>query len=192
LYSSNILPKGIKMQFKKFAFFAILAALLFSGCTDSKPSGKNDKKVPEIQRVFLTTTQAKVLSTQLEKDVFTIKELKGKAVLVNFFATWCPPCKAEIPHLNNLKAKYKDQFEIVAVLLEENKSASELQDFIDQYNIDYLVTNSKENFKLADVMGGVKSIPTMFMYNKEGQLIQKYVGIVPEEMLESDIKRAIK
>ena len=183
------------MQFKKFAFFAILTALLVSGCGDSKDSQSNTSqqvKILKDRKVFLTTTDNKVLSAIEQKDGLTFKELKDKVVLVNFFATWCPPCKAEIPHLNNLRQKYSGQFEVVGVLLEQNKDADQLNAFIDEFAVQYPIVNSSENFNLAKVVGGVKSIPTMFMYGKDGKLIQKYVGIVPEEMLESDIKKAIK
>ncbi len=189
-----ILPKGIKMQFKNFAFFAILATLLFNGCGDSKVSedGIKQTKTTTDRKVFLTTTQNTVLSTTKTKEIFKIKEFEGKAVLVNFFATWCPPCKAEIPHLNNLRKKYNENFEIVGVLLEQNKKNDELQNFINEFKIEYPVTNSDKNYELAKVLGGVQSIPTMFMVDKNGKIIQKYVGIVPEEMLEMDIKKAIK
>ena len=182
------------MQFKKFAFFAILATLLFSGCSDSSESktANNDVKILKDRKVFLTTTENQVLSAFEQDNGLQIQELKGKAVLVNFFATWCPPCKAEIPHLNNLRQKYHKDFEIVGVLLEKNKSTQEIDGFISDFNVQYPVTNSNENYQLANVLGGVKSIPTMFMYDKSGKLLQKYVGIVPEEMLELDIKKAIQ
>lgn len=183
------------MQFKKFAFFAILSALLYSGCTDSKVSDENainKVKVLKDRKIFLTTTNNKVLSAYESKDGLTFKELEGKAVLVNFFATWCPPCKAEIPHLNSLRKKYSGQFEVVGILLEQNKDINELNSFIEKFNVQYPITNSNQNYDLAKVLGGVRSIPTMFMYSKSGKLIQKYVGIVPQEMLETDIKKAIK
>lgn len=54
------------------------------------------------------------------------------------------------------------------------------------------MTNSKQNAIFSDAVGGVKAIPTMFLYDKNGKLIQTYVGIVPEEMLDVDIQKAIK
>lgn len=183
------------MQFKKFAFFAILSALFYSGCGDSDVSNNEEKNKVTLlkdRKVFLTTTDNKVLSAIESKEGLTIQEHQGKAVLINFFATWCPPCKAEIPHLNSLKKKYEGKFEIVGVLLEENKDINELNAFMNKFQVQYPITNSEQNYELAKVLGGVNSIPTMFMYNKEGKLVQKYVGMVPQEMLESDIKKAIK
>ena len=163
------------MQFKKFAFFAILTISLFSGCEDSKVSKETiikDVKILKDRRVFLTTTTNQVLSVKETEIGLIFKELKGKAVLLNFFATWCPPCKAEIPHLNSLRKKYDGKFEVIGVLLEENKDINEINSFIDQFQVQYPITNSEQNFELAKVLGGVRSIPTMFMYDKNGKLIQ--------------------
>ena len=180
------------MQFKKIAFFIIFITIFFTACGNDSSKNNNKTQIEEIKSYKLTTTEAQTLNINKIEDGFIFEEVKGKAVLVNFFATWCNPCKAEIPHLINLKNRYKDDFEIIAVLLEDNKRNNEVKDFINEYNINYLVTNSKQNLAFSDVVGGVQAIPTMYLYNKQGKVIQKYVGIVPEEMLEIDIKRAIK
>jgi len=189
------------MKFKVLAFFAILATLLFSGC-DSKENtteekdanNQNEAQVIEkkIQTTFMLTTQdGKTIEATRTDNGMIFKGYEDKAVLLNFFATWCAPCKAEIPHLNNLREKYAGKFEVIAVLLEENKQQVIVDEFIKNYKIQYPVTNTSENFALADLMDGVPVIPTMYMYDKEGKLIEKYVGIVPEEMLESDIKKGL-
>lgn len=180
------------MQFKKIAFFTIFFSIFFVACSSSDSKKEEDLKVKETNEYKLTTTEAQTLNIKKIENGFVFEELKGKAVLLNFFATWCPPCKGEIPHLIDLKEKYKDNLVIVAVLLEKNKNNNELKSFMNDYGINYIVTNSNQNYTMAEAVGGVQSIPTMFLYNKEGKVIQKYVGIVPEEMLEIDIKRAIK
>lgn len=181
------------MQFKKLAFFTILSLIIFSGC-DSKTITTNNevKKSNSLPIYKLTTNDAKTLHLNSTQEGIVFEEFKGKAVLLNFFATWCPPCRAEIPHLNNLREKYGKDFEIVAVLLEEGKTTLEIKKFKEEYGIKYLITNSDENFNLANAVGGVKSIPTMFLFNKDGKMVEKYVGIVPEEMMGTDIKKAIK
>lgn len=181
------------MQFKKLAFFTILSLMIFSGC-DSKTTTTNNEteQSNSLPMYKLTTNDAKTLHLQATNDGMIFQEFKGKAVLLNFFATWCPPCKAEIPHLNNLREKYGNDFEIVAVLLEERKTTTEIKAFKEEFAVQYPITNSMENFNLANAVGGVKSIPTMFMFDKSGKMIQKYVGVVPEEMMETDIKKAIK
>ncbi|WP_428023922.1 TlpA family protein disulfide reductase [Arcobacter sp.] len=180
------------MQFKKIAFLTFFITIFFAACgTDNS---KNDKKteIAEIKNFKLTTTEAQTLNITKIENGFVFEEYKGKAVLVNFFATWCQPCLAEIPNLIHLKEKYNNDFEIVAVLLEDNKRNDVVKDFINEYNINYVVTNSKQNITFSDIVGGVEAIPTMYLYDKQGKLTQNYVGIVPEEMLNIDIQKAIK
>ncbi len=187
------------MQFKKIAFFIISITILFSGC-DSKEENTNKIPVQVIKKAqtkfTLQTTDLTNINLEKTKEGMKFKGLENKVVLLNFWATWCPSCKAEILHLNNLKEKYKDNFEIIAVNLDGNNNETKLNEkltnFIKEYQINYIVTNSKENYVLAKVMERVNIIPTMFMFNKDGQIVQKYVGIVPEEMIETDIKKALR
>lgn len=186
----------------KFSLVALVFALVFSAC-DSKESNTTDEKVPEVinktikqdtknTSFKLKTTNNETIKIIKDNETWSVEGYNEKIILLDFFATWCPPCKAEIPHLNNLYTKYKDQFEIVGILLENNKPNSEVQDFINEYNIKYTIANDQKNQNLASIIGNVKSIPTIFLINLDGKIIQKYVGIVPEEMLASDIKRALK
>ncbi len=189
------------MQFKKIAFFVISASLIFTAC-DSKKEEKT--KVDEIKKeiikkeetkIKLTTADLQTITFEKTEEGIKFENFENKVILLNFFATWCPPCRAEIPHLNNLKDKYKDSFEVIAVALGEKDgkltTPEKLNDFISEYKINYIVTNSEENYTAADLVGGVKVIPTMFLINPSGKIVQKYVGIVPEEMMESDIKKAL-
>ncbi len=187
------------MQFKFLAYFTILASLVFLGCDSKETTAKINEEITKIEEpkkeiistFKLKTNDGKIIEAVPTRDGMIFKGLEDKAVLLNFFATWCAPCKAEIPHLNNLREKYQGKFEVVAVLLEENKDQQILNAFISTYKIQYPVTNGYENFLLANAVGGVQVIPTMFMFGKDGKLIQKFRGIVPEEMLESDIKKGL-
>lgn len=185
------------MQFKKLLFFIISVAFVFSGC-DSKSDEQEDKKevVKKEQTKFsLSTIDSQMLNLEIQNKVLKIKEIQNKAVLLNFWATWCPPCKVEIPHLINLKEKYKDDFEVIAVNIGDRNGAmtpnEKIKEFAKEYKINYIITNSKENLNLADTMEKVSIIPTMFLFDKEGNIVQKYVGVVPQEMIETDIKKAI-
>lgn len=190
-----ILPKGIKMQFKKISFFVILSIIfLLTGCDSKDPEAIKNAiaKEQEPTVIELKTNNEQLINATISKNKVIFTGQENKVVLLNFFATWCPPCKAEIPHLNRLKERYKEQFEVIGVLVEKNKTKEEINAFIEEYNIQYPVTNNPSNFTLADAVGGVKSIPTMLLFDKNGTLIRKYVGIVPEEMLEIDIKKGLE
>jgi len=191
-----ILPKGIKMQFKTLAFLSILSILLFTGC-DSKDKNEDSKetttqKVKKISEFQLKTTNDGIISLKLDNDKIILKDYPNKIVLLDFFATWCPPCKAEIPNLVRLQNDYKNDFVVVSVLLEEMKTNEELKAFMKDFEINYNVVNSPDGFDLARNLGGIKSIPTMYLIDKSSTVFQKYVGLVPSEMLEVDIKKVLE
>ncbi len=178
-----------------FALFIASSMFFFNGCSSDKKKteAKSEKVQEEVknEKIILQDVSGKeIIVTPLEKG-FSFSGYENKVVLVNFFATWCPPCKAEIPHLNNLQEKYKDNFVIISVLLEENKSNEEISNFMKYNNIHYIITNGIENFKLAQSVGGVKNIPLMFLYDKEGKYSTHYVGAIPEEMIDADIKKVL-
>jgi thiol-disulfide isomerase/thioredoxin len=169
--------------------------LFFNGCSsEKKKADENSSKAKEEiknEKIVLQDISGKeIVVTSLEKG-FSFAGYENKIVLVNFFTTWCPPCKAEIPHLVSLQEKYKENFVIISVLLEENKSNEEINSFMKYNNINYVITNSLENFKLAQSAGGVKNIPLMFLYDKNGKYSTHYVGAIPEEMIDADIKKVL-
>ena len=184
------------MNIKKVIFLIILIITVFTSCEDKNeitqtvlaPSSDTNRELPTFN---LTTTKGETITIEVTKDGWVFKEYKNKAILLNFFATWCPPCKAEIPHLNELQKKYGDEFQVLSILVERDKPNSYVNKFIKKFNINYPITNSKVNFQLADAVGGVTSIPWMFLFNKEGVVVQSYVGAVASEILASDIKKTL-
>ncbi|WP_121626577.1 TlpA family protein disulfide reductase [Poseidonibacter antarcticus] len=185
------------MQFKTLASLSILSILFFTGCdskTDGEQSNKTDtKKEVTVKKDFvLKTTDNLDLNVKIQGDKIIFKDYPEKIILLNFFATWCPPCKAEIPNLVNLQNKYANDLKIVSVLLEQDKSNEIINEFINKYKINYQVTNSDENFALSTGLGEIKSIPTMILIDKDSTIFQKYVGIVPSEMMEIDIKKILE
>lgn len=176
---------------------AFIALMLIGGCSKKEEIQDEQTIVSKtFQKFELKDLKEKSITAEETGEGMNFKGLEGKIVFVDFFATWCPPCKAEIPHLVSLQEKYKEKFAIVAVLLEENKDKNELAKFINDHQINYFVSNSPDNFAMAKlVYGAVKApqsmpIPLMVMY-KDGKYLTHYLGAVPEEMIESDIKKAL-
>ena len=184
------------MQFKTLAFLSILSILLFTGC-DSKDENENSnetviEKIEKKSEFQLKTTNETIINIKLEDEKIVLKDYPNKIVLLNFFATWCPPCKAEIPALIKLQNDYKNDFVVISVLLEEMKTNEQIKEFIKEFDINYEITNSTDNIDLAKALGGIKSIPTMYLIDKESNVFQKYVGLVPYEMMEIDIKKVLE
>jgi thiol-disulfide isomerase/thioredoxin len=184
------------MNIKKILLLSILILSIFIGCEKEDDINEDilapSKDVKMQLPIFkLTSTTGEEIIIRVTKKSWIFENYKDKVVLLNFFATWCPPCKIEIPHLNKLQKKYGKDFQVLSILVEQDKPNSYVNKFIKEYKIQYPVTNSKVNFQLSSAVGGVRSIPTMFLFNKDGIVVQNYKGLIAMEILESDIKKII-
>ena len=148
--------------------------------------------VQESNAIFLKTTNGKKIKLISTENGIKFPDYPDKIILLDFFATWCPPCRAAIPHLISLQNKYKKDVQVIAILMEENKDNSELESFIEKHKLIFPVSNSRENFILSQALGGIRSLPTMVMYDKNGNYHTHYVGVAPEEMIDADIQKALK
>jgi thiol-disulfide isomerase/thioredoxin len=176
----------------------IITTLLISGCGDKEKKEEEqyiEVETPQQPTTFILQDNNQTITATLALKGLTF-HTKEPLVLLNFFATWCPPCRAEIPHLVNLQKKYRDKLKIVAILVEE-KGSDQLQEFIQTHEINYFVSNSKDNMALAKTTADMLhqppnfSIPMMVLFIN-GKYFRHYIGMIPEEMLESDIKEALK
>jgi len=122
--------------------------------------------------------------TSLDGETYTLSQLQGKVVMVDFWATWCPPCRAEIPHLIEIYNKYKDKgFILLGV---SNERPATVQRYQKQKQIPYplLIDDGSVSRKFA-----VEAIPTGFIFDKEGNIHKKHTGFAPgmEKEIEADI-----
>jgi len=190
------------MKIKKITIFTILTLLFFIGCGDKeKIDGdmvSSDKSASEMPVFNLKTHDGKDLQIVVTKDGWQFKGYENKVILLNFFGTWCPPCKAEIPHLLNIREKLKKDFEIISVDVGKRDGSlntqEELISFIKEFNVNYPIVTGEENRKLFGSVMELNpngSIPFMILFNKKGQYVRYYIGMKPEEMLFSDISQAI-
>jgi len=175
-------------------YVLIIAVFFLSGCSDDgqtsfekEPQKKEVKKEEPLRLKTLDGTPIAI--TKTDKGL-QFEGYENKVVLLNFFATWCPPCKAEIPHLNSLQATYDQDLSIISLALEE-KTIDELKAFKDYYTINYTITHGEPNYELAGLLGGVQTIPYMVLYDKNGNFATHYKGAVPEEMIDADIKKVL-
>lgn len=196
------------MKIKNITILSILTIALLTGC-DSKESidenlmaKKTEAKTVQKQQVptfNLTTSTGKSIKIVAQQDGWKFNGLEGKVVLLDFFGTWCPPCKAEIPHLNNIREKLKNDFEILGIDIGPRgggvNSPEHVAEFIKEFSIKYPITVAADNGKLFGAVSELNpqgSIPFMVLFNKKGEYLRHYIGMKPEEMLFSDIKKAIE
>jgi peroxiredoxin len=114
-----------------------------------------------------------------------LSDFKGKVIILNFWATWCPPCRAEIPGFIELYKKYKDKgVEIIGISLDEG-GVKDVVPFMKEFGINYHILIG--NYKVTQDYGGIRGIPTTFVIDKKGNIRAKYVGYRPKEVFERDI-----
>ncbi|GAA0329775.1 redoxin domain-containing protein [Bacillus carboniphilus] len=124
----------------------------------------------------------------IEGEAMRLSDYRGKKVILNFWATWCPPCKAEMPHMQNFYEKNKDKgVEIVAVNLTNlDKGEERIKQFIEDYGLTFTVP--------LDVEGNIGiefqafTIPTSYIIDTNGVIQKKIIGPMDEEMMNNLIK----
>jgi thiol-disulfide isomerase/thioredoxin len=110
-----------------------------------------------------------------------------KPVVVDFWATWCGPCKIEIPEFVEAYDKYRDRgFVILGVLSEDDPSQEDLRAFTSAFGMNYPVM--RENVELGDAFGPLWALPTSFIIDRHGSICTKHMGAVSKEMLEREIE----
>src|SRR6266853_2467753 len=125
----------------------------------------------------------------LDGKTTTLAGFRGKAVLLNFWATWCGPCKIEMPWLVDLQKKYGPQgLQIVGVAMDDT-SDKEIADFAHKMGVNYIVLKGTE--KVGDLYGGVDRLPLTYYIDRSGKVVDETVGLAGESVIEDAIKKAL-
>jgi thiol-disulfide isomerase/thioredoxin len=119
------------------------------------------------------------------KDV-KLSSYKGKVILLNFWATWCGPCKAEIPGFVELQEKYKK--DLVVVGYDVDDTADKARAFATEYKMNYPVLLGEGREDVQDAYGPIWGIPASFLISKDGKVCKRHMGIAPKETFEKEIK----
>jgi cytochrome c biogenesis protein CcmG/thiol:disulfide interchange protein DsbE len=154
----------------KWLVCAAIAALVVIGCQRSAESGP---MAPEFAL------------QDLSDQAVSLSDFRGKVVLLDFWATWCPPCRMSIPELVKLQDKYRDDgLEILGISLDDpqDELVRYLREFKEKYKINYRIL--RFNAKVMQDYFGMESpaIPTMFVIDRDGKIREKIVGFIPKAL----------
>ena len=116
-------------------------------------------------------------------------ETRGKVVILDFWATWCPPCRMEIPHFQELHEEYAGKgLEVIGVSLDQG-GVSVVSSFARDNGVTYTMLMGDR--QVANLYGGVRGIPTTFVIDRSGGIVEKYVGYRSKEVFEEAIKKLL-
>jgi peroxiredoxin len=126
--------------------------------------------------------------TDLEGNEVELEDLRGKGVFLNFWATVCPPCRDEMPYMENSYQEYKDQgFEILAVNFDESPLV--IERFVDRFGLTFPILLDP-GLQVSQVFG-VRELPATFLIDENGVVIERRIGALTEKMVEDYAQRIL-
>jgi thiol-disulfide isomerase/thioredoxin len=173
------------MRFRSI-FLAIGLLMLVVACRQPD-SESNRTGLPAIgERMRMVQFRMPSLTDNIVLDS---KQLEGQVLLVNFFATWCPPCIQEIPTFISLQNSFKQKgFSVVAFSMDEGDPAP-VKKVVEKYGINYPVLLVEPAVERG--FGGIAGIPVSFLVNRKGEIVKKYLGYVEQGVLEEEIRKML-
>ncbi|MFC2057772.1 TlpA family protein disulfide reductase [Campylobacterota bacterium] len=145
----------------------------------------------------LVNTKAESHNVTVSGQKVIFQNMAQPIVIINLFATWCPPCIGEIPYLNDLQKKHKKELFVVGILTHDSIMQADLETFMAKNQINYFISNGIHNDAFANLLATTLNLPKNFpipltvMY-VQGKYFTHYEGSVPVEMIEYDIQQAKK
>lgn len=188
---------------------AAMGTFLLAGCSDAgapeakaeTPAAGAPKSEPEAPAASPASNPSQSFQLapefelqNLDGSMLKLSDLRGKVILLDFWATWCGPCRAGIPHLNDLYAAHKEEgLEIVGVSVDRDRGNTSGMDLVRQFTqkirMDYPLVMA--DARTVNAYGGIRSIPTAFLIDRDGRVRKRYVGLQQKSVFERDMKELL-
>ena len=185
--------KGEKVKKILFVFMILFMTTGIWGCQKTGESNDSLKQTGD-STSNVETQNAKNLAPDFTlkltdgKDI-KLSDHKGKIVIIDFWATWCPPCRRGIPDLVDIQKKYQKDVLIIGISL-DNETKPDVVPFIKQYGINYPVVYG--TMEVVKAYGNIQAIPTSFVVDQSGQIVDKHVGLVDKSTYINKINELLK
>jgi len=178
------IPRGNRNPLALVVVAIVAAAMLYFGMHMARraDSGRS-------LRITKSSPAPDFTLDSLDGKSMRLSDLRGKAVLLNFWATWCGPCKIETPWLVELQNQYGSQgLQVVGVAMDDS-GKDEIAKFAKDMGVNYPVLIGKE--AVGDAYGGVPALPESFFIGRDGKIVDKIIGLKGKGEIEDSIKRAL-
>ncbi len=169
-----------------------LSVIFLCGAASLVPCGQGSGQAPaapsDVRRIRFVKNPDPVppfTLRDIDGKTLSSSELHGKVTLLNFWATWCGPCRAEIPELIELQNKYADKLQIVGLSTDEIPAAL-VKRFVQKQGINYRVAITTPEMDAK--FGGIVALPTSFVLDTEGRVVEKHIGLNDPSLYEAEIR----
>jgi peroxiredoxin len=163
---------------------SVVALMLYFGYHQARRTGAGSAP-----RITQSTVAPDFSLESLDGTTMRLSDLRGKAVLLNFWATWCGPCKIEMPWFVDLQNQYRSQgLQIVGVAMDD-ASKADIGKFAQDMGVNYPILIGKES--VGDEYGGVPALPETFLIGRDGKIVDKIIGLKGKAEIEDSIKKAL-
>ena len=178
---------------KRSKWLILLGAAIAAGAVAGCKTSSSVKRPPVLQ-ASAAKPEPIVMFKDLNGNVVPLESLKGKVVLVNFWATWCEPCKIEIPWMIEFQQRYSSRgFTVLGVAMDEDGSA--VAPFVHKQQFDVNGSKMTMNYPIvygnddvAEKFGGLFGYPTSWLISRDGKVVKKIIGLVSESDLDQEIQ----
>ena len=178
----------------KLTLLIIAASALLSACQNSAAPVSISNRPVSINGIRQPNAPSKPIEqmswTGTDGSRYRLGDLKDKVVILDFWATYCPPCREEIPHLNSLQAKYgADKLHIVGLNVGGDEDKPKIPAFVREMNMSYPVALPEDPL-VSYIFGNDDAIPQTAVFDRNGQLVLKIAGFGPE--IRQELDRAVE
>ena len=172
------------------ALVAVIALMIYEGARVSRrPQPSNAGETPQQDVLKPGAVAPDFELKSLEGKNVKLSDYRGKAVLLNFWATWCEPCKIEMPWIVDLNKKYQPQGLVTLGVAMDDTSDADIAKFAKDMGVNYTILLGKDS--VGDAYGGMQFLPTTFYIGRDGKIVKSNFGIKGADDIESYIKLAL-